>query len=81
MFWEVSALFQDSESLLLLEKAAELQSYLHYPSWLNFIGLGEEDGKPCVYVYTNKSRIPRSLIPDIWYNMPVKIQNIGKVKP
>lgn len=74
-------MFQDTDFQLRLEKAAELQIHLNYPSWLNFIGLGEEDGKPCVYVYTNKSRIPRSLIPDIWYDMPVKIKNIGKIRP
>ena len=59
----------------------ELRKYLNDPQWLNFIGLGEENGSPCIYVYTNRSRIPISTIPEIWYDMPVKVQNIGKVRP
>ena len=70
-----------SEVSVLLKKAAELQTYLNNPTWLNFIGLGEENGKPCVYVYVNKLNIPRSLILDVWYNMPVKIKRIGKIRP
>ena len=69
------------EVSVLLKKAAELQTYLNNPTWLNFIGLGEENGKPCIYVYVNKLNIPRSLIPDVWYNMPVKIKRIGKIRP
>lgn len=67
--------------LSALEKANELRSHLGSPSWLNFIGLGEENGKPCIYVYTNKSRIDCSLIPSTWYDMPVMRRNIGRIRP
>lgn len=51
----------------IFDKAAQIQAYLGYHVWLNFIGLGEDDGKPCIYLYVNrKKHIPRCDIPDTW---------------
>ena len=66
----------------IFDKVAQLQAFLGFPAWLNFIGLGEADGKLCIYLYTNrKKKIPRCDIPDIWYDIPVKVKYIGKIKP
>ena len=47
----------------IINKASQLQAFLGFPNWLNFIGVGEDDGKPCIYLYTNrKKKIPRSWI-------------------
>ena len=65
-----------------LNNAAELQAFLGYPNWLTFIGVGEADGKPCIYLYVNRNKhIPRSDIPDTWRGIPVKVQRIGKIRP
>ena len=65
----------------LLSKAAELQVFLGCPAWLHFIGVGEADGKPCIYLYVNRKNFPRSDIPDTWRGVPVKVQRIGKIRP
>ena len=68
--------FQD-----IINNAAELQSFLGYPDWLNFIGVGESDGKPCIYLYVNRKKFLRCDIPDIWRGVPVKVKYIGKIRP
>ncbi len=65
----------------ILDNAAELQTFLGYPAWLNFIGVGEADGKPCIYLYVNRKKFPRCDIPDIWRGIPVKVKRIGKIRP
>ena len=68
----------DTQSLQ--EKAMALQNYLDYPTWLNFIGLGKKDGAPCLFVYTNKSKLPQHLIPETWQGVPVEVQKIGTIR-
>lgn len=65
----------------VIDNAAELQSFLGYPDWLNFIGVGEADGKPCIYLYVNRKKFPRNNIPASWFGMPVKVQRIGTIRP
>ena len=48
----------------LLDNAAQLQAFLNFPEWLNFVGIGALDDKPCIYLYTNRKNIPRKDIPD-----------------
>ena len=65
-----------------LNNATELQTFLGYPAWLYFIGVGEADGKPCIYLYVNRNKnFPRSDIPDTWRGVSVKIKRIGKIRP
>ena len=65
----------------LLDNAAQLQAFLNFPEWLNFVGIGALDGKPCIYLYTNRKNIPRKDIPDTWKNIPVTVRYIGKIRP
>lgn len=65
----------------VIDNAAKLQAFLGSPSWLNFIGIGEADGKPCIYLYVNRKKIPRCDIPDTWRGIPVKVKRIGKIRP
>ena len=65
----------------MIDYAAELQSFLCYPDWLNFIGVGEADGKPCIYLYVKRKKFPRCDIPDTWRGVPVKVKYIGKIRP
>ena len=65
----------------LLDNATQLQAFLNFPDWLNFISVGASDDKPCIYLYTNRKNIPRKDIPDTWYDMPVIVQRIGKIRP
>ncbi len=65
----------------LLNNATQLQPFLGYPDWLNFIGVGELDGKPCIYLYANRRNIPRCDIPKIWHGISVNVKYIGKIRP
>lgn len=65
----------------VIDNAAELQSFLGCPDWLNFIGVGEVDGKPCIYLYANRKKFTRRDIPDTWHGVPVKVKYIGKIRP
>jgi len=66
----------------VIDNAAELQSFLGSPDWLNFIGVGEVDGKPCIYLYVNRNKnILRRDIPDTWRGTSVKVKYIGKIRP
>ena len=65
----------------ITDKAAEIQSFLGSPYWLNFIGVSESDGKPCIYLYVNRKKFPRRDIPDTWRGIPVKVKCIGKIRP
>lgn len=66
----------------IIDKASQLQAFLGFPEWLNFIGVGLLDDKPCIYLYVNrKKNIPRSDIPDTWCDIPVKVKYIGKIRP
>ena len=65
----------------IIDNAAKLQSFLGSPDWLYFIGVGELDRKPCIYLYTKRKNIPINDIPDTWFDMPVKVQRIGKIRP
>ena len=71
----------DAESPSLQDKAVALGAYLNNPEWLQIIGIGSDDGSPCIYVYANKLRPARTLVPNIWCDVPVKIRKIGKLKP
>lgn len=37
--------------------------------------------EPCIYLYTKRKNVPLKDIPDTWYDMPVKVQRIGKIRP
>ena len=65
----------------ILRKAAELQAFLGFPTWLNFIGVGEYEDKPCIHLYANTRRFPIANIPASWYGLPVKVKVIGKIRP
>lgn len=65
----------------VIDNAAKLQAFLGYPDWLNFIGVGEADGKPCIYLYVNHKKFPHRDIPDTWRGVPVKMKYIGKIRP
>ena len=65
----------------IFDKASMFQAFLGFPEWLNFVGVGEADGRPCIYIYVNKKKVPRSDIPDSWCDMPVKVRYIGKIRP
>ena len=65
----------------VIDNVAELQSFLGRPDWLNFIGVGEADGKPCIYLYVNRKKFPRCDISDAWHGVPVKVKYIGKIRP
>ena len=65
----------------MIDYAAELQSFLGYPDWLNFIGVGEANDKPCIYLYVNRKKFPHCDIPDTWRGIPVKVKYIGKIRP
>ena len=65
----------------ILDNAAELQTFLGCPDWLNFIGVGETDGKPCIYLYTKRKKFSRCDIPETWCGVPVKVKRIGKIRP
>ena len=65
----------------MIDTAAELQTFLGSPDWLNFIGVGEADGKPCIYLYVKHKKFPRCNIPDTWRGIPVKVKCIGKIRP
>ena len=66
---------------ILRDNAAQLQAFLNFPEWLNFIGIGALDGKPCIYLYTSRKNIPRKDIPDTWKDIPVTVRYIGKIRP
>lgn len=63
-----------------LNLAAELQHILGCPDWLNFVGVGEADGRPCIYLYTKRKKFSRDEIPDTWHNIPVKVKYIGRIR-
>lgn len=65
----------------IFDKASMFQAFLGFPKWLNFIGVGEADGRPCIYIYVNKKKVPRSEIPELWEGIPVKMRYIGKIRP
>ena len=50
-------------------KAAELQTVLGCPNWLNFIGVGEDNGKPCIVLYS-KRQLNRECFSQGVSNMP-----------
>ena len=66
---------------ILRDNAAQLQAFLNFPDWLYFIGVSELDCKPCIYLHTKRKNIPIKDIPDTWFDMPVKVQRIGKIRP
>lgn len=65
----------------LSDNATQLQAFLIFPDWLNFIGVGELDGKPCIYLYANRRNIPRKDIPNTWKSVTVTVRYIGKIRP
>ncbi len=74
-------MLQDIESPTLQDKATALKEYLNNPEWLQVIGIGSDDESPCIYVYANKLRPARALVPNTWCDVPVKIRKLGKLKP
>lgn len=42
---------------------------------------GSDDGSPCIYVYANKLRPARAIIPNIWCDVPVKLKKLGNLSP
>lgn len=74
-------MLHDIESLTLQDKAVALKAYLNNPEWLQVIGIGSDNGSPCIYVYANKLRQARALVPDTWCDVPVKVMKIGKLIP
>ena len=65
----------------LQDKAVALKAYLNNPEWLQVIGIGSDEGSPCIYVYANKLRPARALVPNIWCDVPVKLKKLGKLSP
>ena len=65
----------------LWNKAEALREHLSNPEWLQAIGIGSDDGSPCIYVYANKLRPARALVPNIWCDVPVKLKKLGKLSP
>lgn len=63
-----------------LNLAAKLQHILGSPDWLNFVGVGEADGRPCIYLYTKRKNFPRCDVPDSWHDIPVKVKYIGRIR-
>ena len=45
------------------------------------IGIGLENGRPCIIAYVNKIRIARKILPEEWHDIPVKIRKLGKLRP
>ena len=74
-------MFQDIESQILQDKASTLRTYLNNPDWLQVIGIGLENGRPCIIAYVNKIRIARKILPEEWHDIPVKIRKFGKLRP
>ena len=74
-------MFQDTESQILQDKASTLRTYLNNPDWLQVIGIGLENGRPCIIAYVNKIRIARKILPEEWHDIPVKIRKLGKLRP
>jgi hypothetical protein len=63
-------------------KAATLQQHLNYPEWLTTIGLGEAEGRPCLFVYVNNMSLARKAdIPPGWQGIPVNIKYMGTIHP
>lgn len=71
----------DTESPKLQDKAVALKAYLNNPEWLQIVGIGSDDGRPCIFVYVSKLRLARALVPSTWCDVPVKIRRLGKLSP
>ncbi len=74
-------MLQDTDSPTLQDNVVALRAYLNDPEWLQVIGIGSDDGSPCIYVYANKLRPARALVPNTWCDVPVKVRRLGKLSP
>ena len=74
-------MLHDPESPTLQDKAVALKAYLNDPEWLQVIGIGSDDGSPCIYVYANKLRPARAFVPSTWCDVPVKVRKLEKLSP
>lgn len=64
------------------DASKSLYEQLKHYSWLNCIGIGETDGKPCLYIYVNNLRKMKfDFNKTEWENYPIKIIKMGKIKP
>ena len=74
-------MLRDIESPTLQDKAVALKAYLNNPEWLQVIGIGSDDGTPCIFVYANKVSLARTFVPSTWCDVPVKIRKLSKLSP
>ena len=64
------------------EAARALQSQLQGKPWFNLVGIGESDGRPAIYVYVRKLRVPElESLRGGWNDFPVVIKKSSAPRP
>lgn len=65
------------------DAALHLGDTLRDRSWFSGVGIAEEMGRPVLMIYLSR-RLPKKPaveIPNVWEDVPVRIQEIGRIAP
>jgi hypothetical protein len=64
--------------MAIKEAAARLAAHLSNATWLTAVGVGEQDGKDCIYLYVKAPKKHEiSFLNDGWEGFPVIVRKVG----
>jgi hypothetical protein len=67
---------------MIQTKEQSLRRHLNSPKWLTTIGLGEIEGVPCFFIYTNNLSLARKAeVPKNWEGIPIEIKYMKSLHP
>jgi hypothetical protein len=64
--------------MTLEEAASALRARLHDAPWLTGVGVGERDGRPCIFLYVKSpKREELGFLEDGWHGYGVEVRRMG----
>jgi len=64
------------------QAAAELRERYRDASWISAIGIGQQNGRSCIFLYARSLVAAKAQFPDgNWQGYPVVIRKMGPVRP
>ncbi len=62
--------------------AASLQEKFGDASWLTMVGIGEHEGRECIFLYVKLlNAVPTDLLKRGWHGFPVVVRKMGQPRP
>jgi len=72
----------NTQNEIAIEAAIKLGSSLSINTWYSGVGISEENGSSVLGVFSNRKmdEAEKTVIPNTWDNLEVRLQIIGKVE-